>query len=112
MVINDHAIANNSVIQRAAIDVVHAPISTRSPIITRPICGISPSYHDRWHNQSRLHLPLFRLDQAILTDLDLMVNGYVRPRREPAPILLFLPTKQPAPIIRYRPVQRRTQSQR
>ncbi len=40
--------------------VVQAPISTRSPIITRPICGSSPSYHDRWHNQSRLRLPLFR----------------------------------------------------
>ena len=80
LVINDHTIANNSVIQRATINSsagtdLHAiannyatnlwdlhPVTTIVGI-TKAVCA----YH------------CSGLDQAILTDLDLMVNGYVRP---------------------------------
>lgn len=81
LVINDHTIANNSVIQRATINSsagtdLHAiannyptnlwdlhPVTTIVGI-TKAVCA----YH------------CSGLDQAILTDLDLMVNGYVQPR--------------------------------
>ncbi len=69
--------------------VVQAPISTRSPIITRPICDLHPVTTIVGITKAVCAYHCSGLDQAILTDLDLMVNGYVRQRREPAPILLF-----------------------
>lgn len=105
LVINDHAIANNSVIQRAAIDGcagtdLHAiannyatnlwdlhPVTTIVGI-TKAVCA----YH------------CSGLDQAILTDLDLMVNGYVRPEtRTCTDFAVFTYEANPTPIITLSP---------
>lgn len=104
LVINDHTIANNSVIQRATINSsagtdLHAiannyptnlwdlhPVTTIVGI-TKAVCA----YH------------CSGLDQAILTDLDLMVNGYVRPETRTCTDFAVFTYEATAPIITLSP---------
>lgn len=100
LVINDHAIANNSVISAAITMVVQAPIHAIANNYATNLRDLHPVTTNRWHNQSRLRLPLFRTGSGNSDRLDLMVNGYVRPETRTCTDFAVLPT---APIITLSP---------
>ena len=105
LVVYDNTVTNNGVVKRTADQMVQAPISTRSPIITRPrlrdlnpvtpIVGVTKSVRTD-HRAG--------LNETIVPNLNLMVDRDIGPPDETLrQFSYFFQTKQPGPITTLSP---------